>query len=333
MSALRIKSYEFRREREASWRELEQLVAKAEKGGMQSLSGTELSRLPVLYRSALSSLSVARSISLDRNLLDYLENLTSRAYLCVYGVRRQFQGAIIYFFTHRFPQAVREVRWMVLIAAGILVLGTLTGLVLTSENLDRFYQFVPPMVQEGRTPTSTTEELRESLYAAGLDTRDVLWVFTTFLFAHNSQVGILAFSLGFVVGLPVFYLLFTNGLLLGAFSALYRNHGLSTEFWGWILPHGITELGAVALCGAAGLSISRSLLFPAAEGRLRNLARQGRRAGIVVLGAIALFFVAALIEGLFRQLVHSTAIRYGVALFSLAVWMLYFTCAGRGDRS
>jgi uncharacterized membrane protein SpoIIM required for sporulation len=139
----------------------------------------------------------------------------------------------------------------------------------------------------------------------------------------------LSFSLGFVAGLPVFYLLFTNGMILGAFGALYRSHGLSTVFWGWILPHGVTELGAVVLCGGAGLAISRSLLFPGSETRLRNLSRQGRRAGVVVLGALALFFVAALIEGFFRQLVHNTPVRYSVALLSTIGWVLYFARAGR----
>jgi uncharacterized membrane protein SpoIIM required for sporulation len=329
MRALSIKSYEFRREREQSWRELERLVSKVEHGGMRLLSAEELSRLPILYRSALSSLSVARSISLDRNLLEYLENLTSRAYLCVYGVRRRFGGALITFFIQSFPQAVRDLRWTIPIAALILVLGALTGLVLTDGNLDRFYQFVPETLHQGRTPTSSPEELREGLFDTDASVHRLLLLFATFLFTHNSQVGILAFSLGFVVGLPVFYLLFTNGLILGAFGALYRSHGLSTEFWGWVLPHGITELGAVVLCGAAGLSVSRSLLFPGAEKRLRNLARQGRRAGLVVLGAVALFLVAALIEGFFRQLVHSTPVRYSVALLSAIGWMLYFTRVGR----
>src|SRR5262249_7224025 len=72
---------------EAGWRELEQLVTRVERRGARSLSLDELQRLPILYRAALSSLSVARTIALDRNLLLYLENLSLRAYLAVYGPR------------------------------------------------------------------------------------------------------------------------------------------------------------------------------------------------------------------------------------------------------
>ena len=47
-----LKSAQFRREREAAWRELEELLARVEKEGLQSLTAAELHRLPVLYRSA-----------------------------------------------------------------------------------------------------------------------------------------------------------------------------------------------------------------------------------------------------------------------------------------
>src|SRR3546814_18633127 len=82
-----LKSYEFRREREKSWRELEAMVTRAEKQGLKSLPAEDLLRLPTLYRATLSSLSVARAISLDQNVLSYLESLSARAYFQVYGAR------------------------------------------------------------------------------------------------------------------------------------------------------------------------------------------------------------------------------------------------------
>ncbi|MCA9513651.1 MAG: hypothetical protein KC635_01795, partial [Myxococcales bacterium] len=63
MAQFTLKSFEFRREREAQWRELEQLVDRVEGRGLGALSAEELHRLPSLYRAALSSLSVARAIS------------------------------------------------------------------------------------------------------------------------------------------------------------------------------------------------------------------------------------------------------------------------------
>ena len=68
----------------------------------------ELARLPLLYRSVLSSLSVARSISLDQNVVEYLEGLAGRGYVCVYGTRTRMTAAIVDFFRARFN--VFEVR-------------------------------------------------------------------------------------------------------------------------------------------------------------------------------------------------------------------------------
>jgi hypothetical protein len=53
---------------------------------------------------------------------------------------------------------------------------------------------------------------------------------------------------------------------------------------------------------------------------------------VVALGAVALFFVAALVEGIFRQLVHSLPVRYAVAAGFAAVLFAYLATSGRERR-
>jgi uncharacterized membrane protein SpoIIM required for sporulation len=330
-TAARLRSAAFRAEREASWRELEALVGRMEKGGVSALAPRELSRVPALYRAALSSLSVARAISLDRNVLDYLESLSGRAYLAVYGTRRHLREALGDFFVRRFPRAVRAHAWHLALAAALLLAGAVTGHALTAADPERFYAFVDPAYAQGRGPASSTESLREVLYA-DRDAASLLKTFAMFLFQHNARIGLLAFAVGFAGAVPTALLLFSNGLVLGAFGALYRSRGLGLEFWAWLLPHGVTELGAVALCGAAGLALGQAVLFPGREERLAGLARRGREAGVVALGAVSLFFAAALVEGVFRQLVHSVPVRYAVALGSAAVLAAWLAASGRERR-
>jgi uncharacterized membrane protein SpoIIM required for sporulation len=323
-----LKSAAFRAEREGSWRELEALVVALEKGGTRALSPVELARLPALYRAALSSLSVARAISLDRNVVEYLESLSGRAYLAVYGTRRRLREALGDFFVRRFPRAVRAHAWHVAIAAALLVLGSVTGFALTASDAERFYAFVDPMYAQGRGPASSTASLREVLYG-GKDAAGLLKTFAMFLFQHNARIGLMAFAVGFAGAVPAALLLFSNGLVLGAFAALYAGRGLGLEFFAWLLPHGVTELTAVTLCGAAGMALGQALLFPGREERLAGLARRGREAGVVALGAVALFFFAALLEGIFRQLVHAVPVRYAVALGTAGVLFAYLATSGR----
>ena len=61
-----LKSYKFRSEREAEWKALEGLLNRVQSKGVKTLSREELLELPQLYRSAVSSLSTARAVSLDR---------------------------------------------------------------------------------------------------------------------------------------------------------------------------------------------------------------------------------------------------------------------------
>jgi len=327
MSRLSIRSVEFRREREAGWRELEELLAEADKIGLRRMGFRKLSRLPTLYRGAVSSLSVARAISLDRALLDYLERLTARAYITIYGVQHGLGRALVGFLTLRFPMEMRAQRWLLALAAGIFLLGTATGWLMTVHDLDNYYRLIPAQMSQGRSPTSTDEELRTILFHNGDDKG--LNVFASFLFTNNAQVGLLCFALGFAVGVPVFYLLFVNGQYLGALAGLYHVRGMSLEFWSWVLPHGVSELTAIIVCGAAGLVIARGIVAPGRHGRMAGLARAGRSAGILVLGAVFMFFVAAAFEGYFRQLVTDIGLRYVVVVALVLVWTAYFTLAGR----
>jgi uncharacterized membrane protein SpoIIM required for sporulation len=199
-----------------------------------------------------------------------------------------------------------------------------------AHDAEAFYGYVAEGLAGGRGPTSTTEQLREVLYADESFGQRLLF-FASALFTHNAQVGFLAFALGFLAGFPTFVLLFGNGLVLGAFGALYDERGLSKEFWAWVLPHGVPELTAVVLCGAAGFLIGHGLLFPGPHGRLEGLASRGREAGALVLGAIVLLLVAGLVEGVFRQTVHSVPVRYAVATAGAVALWTWIARAGRGE--
>lgn len=290
-----------------------------------------MARLPSLYRNAASSLAVARSISLDQSLLDYLGALVARAYIVVYGNRRRAGDAIAEFFRVRFPRAVRQNAPYLAAAVLFLALGILTGWRLTLADPERYYSFVDEDLLQGRTPSSSTQELRDVLYQKEETSSSYLGAFASYLFTHNSKVGILCFALGFAAGIPVIFLLFSNGLLLGAMAALHQSRGLGLDFWAWVLPHGVTELGAVCLCGAAGMILGTSLVFPGRHTRLQNLALRGRAAALLVVGAVAMLLVAGLIEGIFRQVVHDPAIRWSVAGITLVLWTTYFLFAGREE--
>lgn len=305
------------------WRELESLVDRSLKQGLRGLTEEELYRLPILYRSTMASLSIARRMAMDRHLVAYLEGLAARAYLVVYGSRRPTTGAIRQFFAETFPRQVQSL-WMELtLATLILTLGVLVGFTLTRNDPAWFYAFVSKEMASGRTPDSTREELREPLYAGG----DQLVTFASFLFTHNARIGMMSFALGIAAGAPTALLVFVNGLTLGPFLAIYADDQLLIPMLGWLLPHGIPEIAALLICAAGGLHIGRALIWPGRHYRKHALKEAGQRSACVVLGAVLLFAIAGFIEGVFRQTVDSDVARYGMAAFNLA-WLYLWLFRG-----
>ncbi|MGD0641037.1 MAG: stage II sporulation protein M [Roseiarcus sp.] len=325
-----LRSAEFRKGREEAWIDLDALITKAEAKGVPALSADELRRLPRLYRTAVSSLSVARSIALDRNLLLYLEGLALRAYFVVYGPRVGLMESFSAFVMRGFPAEVRKAAGAILLAFASILVGVAVGFALVEANEGWFSALAPESLTGGRGPASTAAELRDNeIFAPWPGFVRSFVVFANFLFRHNATIGILSFALGVAGGAPTLVLLAYQGVVFGAFIALHYNRGLLIDFLGWVSIHGVTEFGAIILCGAGGFEIARTILFPGQYSRLENLALRGREAAGLAGGAVLMLFVAGLIEGGFRQLIANTPGRFAFAAATAALWLVYFLRVGR----
>jgi uncharacterized membrane protein SpoIIM required for sporulation len=327
-----LRSAQFRKGREAAWRQLDDLLTRIEKKGLERLSAEELTQLPLLYRTAASSLSIARSIALDRNLILYLENLTLRGYFVVYGPRTSVIEGLAGFLKRDFPRAVRASGWHVLFAFLAIVVGVAIGYGLVDANEHYFSLLAPQWLTHGRGPSSTAAELRDGeIFAPWPGFEQSFIVFASFLFQHNTMIGIMTFGLGVFAGAPTLLLLLYQGLTFGAFVALHQHRRLLLDFLGWASIHGVTEFGALILCGAGGFVVAEKILFPGRSSRRDNLALQGASAARLAGGAVFMLFAAGLIEGGLRQLINDTPARFVFALASAVAWLAYFLLAGKSD--
>ena len=317
-----LKSHRFRAEREADWKTLERLLAKAEGGHARRLTAAELMQIPLLYRSVVSALSVARATSLDASLVDYLEALATRAYFFVYGARAHLGDRLARFFRHDWPAAVRAIWRETLIATAILVFATAAGFALVWNNPDWYGSILPDAMAQGRDPTATTAFLRDALYhdAKG----QPLSFFATFLFTHNAGVSILAFALGFAFCAPTVLLVADNGLTLGALMALYASRGLLVPLGGWLSIHGTTELFATVIAAGAGFRIGWAVMFPGPLTRLEAARVAGRTAGAAMAGVVVMLIAAGVLEGVGRQTIRLDWARYAIGGTMLTLWLAYF---------
>jgi uncharacterized membrane protein SpoIIM required for sporulation len=330
VAAPMVNATRFRAAHQEAWERLERIVTRIEKRSVRALAEDDLLALPVLYRTTLSSLSIARETSLDRALQTYLEQLCPRAYFQIYGSPASAWRQIGQFFARDWPRAVISLWRETLAAALLTILGAALGYWLVRHDPSWFYSIIPPELAEGRDPSASAQTLRDVLYG-GKDS-DPLATFATLLFTHNSQVALFAFALGFAFAVPTALLLVYNGLTLGALVEIYVQKGLSTALGGWLIIHGSTELFAITLAGAAGFRIGLAVGFPGRQGRLESAVSAGRTGGTAMAGVILMLLVAGLLEGIGRQTIQVDWQRYALGLSMFVGWLVYYYLP-RGRRA
>jgi uncharacterized membrane protein SpoIIM required for sporulation len=93
--------------------------------------------------------------------------------------------------------------------------------------------------------------------------------------------------------------------------------------------HGVTELMAVTLACAGGFHIGWATAFPGVLSRLDAAAAAGRRAGVLLGGALVMLACAGLLEGIGRQLIENDWARYAIAAATAVAWPGYLYGVGR----
>jgi uncharacterized membrane protein SpoIIM required for sporulation len=120
-----------------------------------------------------------------------------------------------------------------------------------------------------------------------------------------------------------------NGANVGVAAGLFAAAGQNAKFYRLVLPHGLLELTAVVIAGGAGLRLGWSLIDPGDRLRRDALREEGRRTVVLVLGLIATFAVAGLIEGFVTGSPLPTVVRVGIGVAAASAFVLYAWAYGR----
>jgi uncharacterized membrane protein SpoIIM required for sporulation len=141
------------------------------------------------------------------------------------------------------------------------------------------------------------------------------------VFVNNVRVSILAYALGVLGCVFTAALLVVNGANIGTAAGLFTAAGEWEKFWGLILPHGLLELSAVVVAGAAGLRLGWAVVAPGDRSRADALAQEGRHSVPVVIGLVLVFAIAGLLEGFVTPSALPALARVGIgATVSVAFW-------------
>lgn len=305
---------------QGTWQRLQALTQRARKP--RSTSPDELDELLQLYQRSGAHLAQARvAYADDAALTNRLTLLVADAHGVLYGQREtEVRRGISEFATVTFPAAIRRIRWFILVA---------TLLTVIPWAVFQIWLAISPKAFDVSAPAAVRDQYIHHDFADYYSSQPAQ-NFASQVFFNNIRVAFLAFAAGILLCVVTAALLAYNGANGGMAGGLFTNVGESGKFWGLILPHGMLELSAVIVAGAAGLRIGWTLIDPGDRTRFAALTEESRRAGTVLIGLVVAFLMAATVEGFVTGRPWPTALRIGIGVGAFAVFWGWTVFHARG---
>lgn len=308
-----LKEEQFIKTNSTTWRELEELSAFINKKGIKALPSVDVKRFLSTFRQCSHHLAYARTHYPQSNLVEYLNSLVSKCHSNVYAVRKFSPGAVLKYAAYDFPKLLKDYKWYILSSFGFFAFGVALSLILVALNVDNASIFLPQNMIEG---------VKSSKAGSGSANWNYPLV-SSQIMLNNISVSLRAFVFGITLGIGTIYVLFMNGALLGALTALMYMYGNPKNYWSLILPHGVIELTAIFISGAAGLIITKHMLIPGEYSRKYALIDGAKKAVSLVIGVVFMLVIAGIIEGFFTPLNISADIKLAFAAVTAIILAVY----------
>ena len=286
---------------EPGWAEFDRLSG-AVRSRASRPGDDELERFLGLHLRVSADLSHARTAQAEPALLDRLSRSVAGGRTVLEGRRAVSVRTVARFFTERFPTAVWQLRRFVAVAAALTFIpAAAIGLWISRS----------PAALEATAPAALRDAYVNQDFEEYYSDRPASQ-FATEVTVNNIRVSVIAFAGGILFGIGTVVILVMNGANVGFAAGLFAAADQQARFYGLILPHGLLELTAVVIAGATGLSLGWAMIAPGDRSRGESLVAAAQQSLTVILGLIAAFVVAGLIEGFVTGSTLSTALRVGL---------------------
>lgn len=305
--------------RNADWRELENLVSRAE--ALHHLDGPSISRAAALYRALSGDLVLCRA-RCTPDLVAYLDNLAGRAHSALYGAEPFRVPAFWSLLTRDFPRTLRKNASFFALSSALFLIPCVIGIVLALFVPDAASQILPRSMLDGMA----------DMYSKGFNegrSEGTDSAMAGFYVNNNVGIAFRCFATGIFFGLGSVFFLIYNGLSIGMVTGWVTAAGFGRNIGTFMCGHGPFELTAILIAGAAGLRMGYSLVVTRGRTRLGSLRESAPDIVRLVVGAAVMLLIAAGIEGFWSPSGAPAPVKWSVAaLFSVLV-TAYFLFAGR----
>lgn len=271
------------------------------------------------YIQLTNDLSYAQTYYPDSKTLLYLNSLASQAHQKIYVTKKESKNKIISFWRDEFPLFFRQYHKTLLYSFLIFMSAVIIGVVSTLND-DSFIRLILGDGYVNMTIENIENGEPMAVYKSGSSMGTFLGITI-----NNIRVAIIAFALGVFFSVGTIYVLFSNGIMLGAFITFFYNYGI-LEKTSTVWLHGTIEISVIVIAGCAGLVMGNSFLFPKTYSR-RVAFMRGAKDGLkIVVSTIPFFIIAGFIEGFITRYGEQMPwfIAYGIIFISLFIIVYYY---------
>lgn len=305
-----MKESEFIRQNKKRWSDFE-----------SELKGNKINpqRVANHYIKIIDDLSYARTHYKNRLVRSYLNGVSQILSLRIYKSQRGSTKGILKFWKTDLPLVMYHSRWELLISFLVFFAAAMVGVV-SGMNDAEFLRYI---LGDGYVDMTLENIAKNDPMAVYKDDEVGRMFFGITI--NNILVSAYVFSLGILLGIGTIMALVYNGVMLGAFQQFFFTHDVGFESMLTIWQHGTIEISAIIVAGAAGIALSKGILFPGTFSRLDAFRISGRKGLIMMLGLMPLLVYSGFIEAFVTRMtdVHWT-FRLGTILLSLFFVVIYF---------
>lgn len=300
----------FLRKNAEKWKQFEALVDDPD---------ADPDRLADLYVELADDLAYARTFYPDSSTTQYLNDLASTVHRSIHRTRPEDRSRLWDFWLRDVPEAMAGARTELLVSTVVFVVALAIG-TLSAANDDGFVRLILGDAYVNMTLQNIERGDPMAVYKQAHAVDMFLGIAL-----NNVRVAFLAFAAGVLLAFGTAFVLFQNGVMLGAFHVLFYEHHLLGEALLVIYIHGTLEIAAILIAGAAGMCLGRGLLFPGTHTRRTAFTRGAKQGAKIVIGLVPVFLLAALLEGFVTRYTDMPMwLSLGIIGTSLAAIIGYF---------
>lgn len=306
-----MKEVSFIRQNIEKWKSLEKIVDEAAIHNPGELADA--------YTELTTDLSFSRAHYPKSRITIYLNNLASALHNQLYKNKKEKYSRFVTFWTHEIPEVMYHSQRELLYSFLVFILSAAIGII-SAMNDDSFVRLILGNGYVDMTLNNIENGDPMGVY----NTSSELPMFIQ-ITINNIGVSFRAFVMGIFTGFGTGFILFYNGIMVGAFQTFFFQHHVGFESVLAIWLHGTFEISAIIIAGAAGFALGNGWLFPGTYSR-RYAFKQGAKRGLkIIIGLIPVFITAGFIESyLTRHTEYPTFIRLSIILLSLTCVIYYY---------